>query len=85
MISVSTRDLGDGVEVRIRDNGNGIPRAVRDKVFDPFFTTKPPGEGTGLGLSICHEIVVRGHAGEIGFDTEEGQYAEFHVMVPRRP
>ncbi|WP_433933593.1 AAA family ATPase [Sorangium cellulosum] len=83
-IVISTRGCCDTVEVRVKDNGAGIPPALRDKLFMPFFTTKPPGEGTGLGLSISYDIVVSGHGGEIGFDTEEGRFTEFFVRVPRR-
>ena len=82
-ISIVTRSLGDRVEVRIRDNGDGIPESVRDKLFHPFFTTKPTGSGTGLGLSISHEIVVQGHRGEIRAESEPGEYAEFIVVLPR--
>lgn len=83
-VVVSTRGDGDTVEVRVKDNGDGIPPALRDKVFLPFFTTKPPGEGTGLGLFISYDVVVNGYGGEIGFDTEEGRFTEFYVRVPRR-
>jgi signal transduction histidine kinase len=84
-IRVTTRSLGDDeVEVRIRDNGVGIPKATRDHIFDPFFTTKAAGEGTGLGLSISYEIVVQEHEGEIAVDSEEGVYTEFVITVPRR-
>src|SRR5512143_668935 len=68
----ATRSLGDRVEIRIRDNGTGIPPEVREKMFNPFFTTKPAGEGTGLGLSISHDIVVKQHAGVIEVDTQPG-------------
>jgi signal transduction histidine kinase len=83
-ISVRTRDRGDRVEVRIRDNGGGIPAAVRDRIFSPFFTTKPTGQGTGLGLSISYDIVVKGHGGEIAFESEEGQFTEFVITLPKR-
>jgi predicted ATPase/signal transduction histidine kinase/tRNA A-37 threonylcarbamoyl transferase component Bud32 len=83
-ITVSTRSAGDHVEIRVRDNGAGIPTAIRDKVFVPFFTTKVASEGTGLGLSLSHEIVVRGHGGAIGFESEAGQFTEFCVSLPRR-
>ena len=66
------RDLGDRVEIRIRDNGTGIPPEVKDKMFNPFFTTKPAGEGTGLGLSLSHDIIVKQHGGSIEVDTEPG-------------
>jgi two-component system NtrC family sensor kinase len=82
-LSASTKDLGDGVEIRIRDNGTGIPPEVKDKMFNPFFTTKPAGEGTGLGLSLSHDIVVKQHAGTIEVDTEPGAFTEFRIVLPR--
>jgi len=84
MIHVRTVNLGERVEVRIHDNGTGIPATVRDRVFNPFFTTKPPGEGTGLGLSLSHDVVVGGHQGDLRVDSMEGQYTEFVVTLPRR-
>ena len=75
--------LGDSVEIRIRDNGTGIPPEVRDRMFNPFFTTKPAGEGTGLGLSLSYDIVVKQHAGSIDVDTEPGEYTEFRIVLPR--
>ena len=65
-LSASTRNLGDSIEIAIRDNGTGIPDEVKAKIFNPFFTTKPAGEGTGLGLSLSHDIVVKQHGGTIG-------------------
>ncbi|MDZ7266965.1 MAG: AAA family ATPase [candidate division KSB1 bacterium] len=82
-LSVSTKNFGDQIEIRIRDNGNGIPPEIREKIFNPFFTTKPAGQGTGLGLSISHEIVVQQHKGEIKVETEEGKFTEFVVRLPR--
>ncbi|MBX9844318.1 MAG: HAMP domain-containing protein [Xanthobacteraceae bacterium] len=82
-LAVSTRNLGDRVEIRIRDNGTGIPSEVKEKMFDPFFTTKPPGEGTGLGLSISHDIIVKQHAGSIEVDTQPGEFTEFRITLPR--
>ena len=82
-IIASTRNLGDRVEIRIRDNGTGIPRDVKERMFNPFFTTKPAGEGTGLGLSISHDIVVKQHAGTIAVDTQPGQFTEFAIVLPR--
>ena len=72
MLSASTKNLGNKVEIRIRDNGTGIPLEVKEKMFNPFFTTKPAGEGTGLGLSMSHDIVVKQHGGKIDVDTEPG-------------
>ena len=81
---VKTRRLGDRAEVRIRDNGTGIPRDILDKVFNPFFTTKPTGQGTGLGLSMSYDIVVAGHSGELVVDSEEGNFTEFILRLPYR-
>ncbi len=82
-ISAATRNLGDRVEIRIRDNGAGIPPDVREKMFNPFFTTKPAGEGTGLGLSLSFDIVVKQHSGSIEVDTQPGKFTEFRVVLPR--
>jgi len=81
-VRVSTRATATGVEVRIRDNGTGIPEAIRDKIFQPFFTTKPTGEGTGLGLSLSYDIIVKGHGGEIGVESEEGRVTAFSIKLP---
>jgi two-component system, NtrC family, sensor kinase len=83
-LGATTRNLGDRVEIRIRDNGSGIPPEVKEKMFNPFFTTKPPGEGTGLGLSLSHDIVVKQHAGSIEVDTQLGQFTEFKIILPRK-
>lgn len=83
-LSVRTANLGDRVQIRIRDNGNGIPPDVCEKIFQPFFTTKPPGTGTGLGLSISYDIVVQRHQGQIHVDTEVGQYTEFVITLPKQ-
>jgi signal transduction histidine kinase len=82
-ICVRTEDKGDNIEIRIRDNGNGIPDDIRDKIFDPFFTTKPTGQGTGLGLSLSYDIVVKQHSGEIKFETAEGKFTEFLITLPK--
>jgi GAF domain-containing protein len=82
-ITASTRDLGDAVEIAIRDNGTGIPDEVKAKIFNPFFTTKPAGEGTGLGLSLSHDIVVKQHSGRIEVATEAGVFTEFRIYLPR--
>jgi two-component system, NtrC family, sensor kinase len=79
----STRSLGDRVEIRVRDNGTGIPPEVKEKMFNPFFTTKPAGEGTGLGLSICHDIIVKQHFGSIEVETQPGEFTEIRVILPR--
>ena len=85
VLTVTTRDLGTAVEIRVRDNGIGIPPELRDKLFQPFFTTKPTGEGTGLGLSISYDIVTQQHQGGITVESELGQFTEFAVRLPRTP
>ena len=82
-LAAATKNLGDQVEIRIRDNGTGIPPEVREKLFNPFFTTKPAGEGTGLGLSISHDIIVKQHGGSIEVDTQPGEFTEFRIILPR--
>jgi signal transduction histidine kinase len=82
-LSVSTKNLNGKVEIRIRDNGNGIPTVIREKIFNPFFTTKPTGQGTGLGLSISFDIIVQEHRGEIRVETEEGKFTEFVLRLPK--
>jgi signal transduction histidine kinase len=82
-LSASTKSLGNRVEIRIRDNGTGIPLEVKEKMFNPFFTTKPAGEGTGLGLSMSHDIVVKQHGGKIDVDTKPGVFTEFIITLPR--
>jgi two-component system, NtrC family, sensor kinase len=83
MLSAATRNLGDRIEIRIRDNGTGIPEEVKEKIFNPFFTTKPSGEGTGLGLSMSHDIIVKQHGGSIDVETEPGLFTEFKIVLPR--
>src|SRR6476620_3912865 len=82
-LSATTKSLGNKVEIRIRDNGTGIPLEVKEKMFNPFFTTKPAGEGTGLGLSMSHDIVVKQHGGRIDVITEPGAFTEFIITLPR--
>src|SRR4030088_469558 len=82
-LKASTKSLGNNVEIRIRDNGTGIPLEVKEKMFNPFFTTKPAGEGTGLGLSMSHDIVVKQHGGKIDVDTMPGVFTEFIITLPR--
>jgi signal transduction histidine kinase len=82
-LTAATKNLGDKVEIRIRDNGMGIPLEVREKMFNPFFTTKPAGEGTGLGLSITHDIIVKQHSGSIEVDSQPGEYTEIRIVLPR--
>ena len=83
-LTVTTRDLGKAVEVRVRDNGVGIPHDIKDKLFQPFFTTKPTGVGTGLGLSISYDIVTKQHGGTIKVDSDVGRFTEFIVTLPHR-
>ena len=83
-LMAATRNLGESIEIKIRDNGTGIPFEVRERIFNPFFTTKPAGEGTGLGLSISHDIIVKQHGGSIEVDTKAGEFAEFRIILPRR-
>ncbi|GAA4424964.1 hypothetical protein GCM10023188_05410 [Pontibacter saemangeumensis] len=81
-VRLSTRQLPDQVEVRVRDNGTGIPENVRAKIFQPFFTTKPSGQGTGLGLSLSYDIITKGHGGELRVESREGEYTEFIIQLP---
>ncbi len=83
VVRVETRAEGDAVAVTVRDNGTGIPEAMRNRIFEPFFTTKPAGEGTGLGLSLSHDIVVKQHGGAFLVDSQEGVFTEFRVLLPR--
>jgi signal transduction histidine kinase len=82
-LRISTRDLGEQAEVRIRDNGPGIPKKHLEKIFEPFFTTKPTGEGTGLGLSLSHDIIVGMHKGEMKVETADGEFTEFIILLPK--
>jgi signal transduction histidine kinase len=82
-LKTSTKNFGDRVEIKIRDNGTGIPAEVKAKMFNPFFTTKPAGEGTGLGLSLSYDIIVKQHGGTIGVDTKPGEFTEFTILIPR--
>lgn len=82
-LAVWTKDAGSNLEIRIRDNGEGIPEEIRNKIFEPFFTTKPAGSGTGLGLSMSHDIVVQEHKGTLSVESEPGQYTEFVITLPR--
>ena len=82
-LKVATRDFGDAVEVRVRDNGPGIAHEIRDKLFQPFVTTKPTGEGTGLGLSIAWDIITQQHGGAIEVDSQVGEFTEFTMRLPR--
>jgi len=81
-VNISTKRVNNEVEIRVRDNGNGIPEKIMDKIFQPFFTTKPTGQGTGLGLSLSYDIITKGHNGRMYINTVEGQYAEFIIVLP---
>lgn len=83
VVTATTRDRGERIEIRIRDNGTGIPDDVKAKMFNPFFTTKPAGEGTGLGLSMSHDIIVKQHGGSIDVATRPGEFTEFTILLPR--
>ncbi len=83
VLKAVTKNLADRVEIRIRDNGTGIPADMIEKIFNPFFTTKPAGEGTGLGLSMSHDIIVKQHGGTIEVETETGRFTEFRIVLPR--
>jgi signal transduction histidine kinase len=81
-VTVSTKKTGNKIEVKVKDNGTGIPQKALDKIFQPFFTTKPTGQGTGLGLSLSYDIVTKGHGGELKVETKEGEYTEFSIILP---
>jgi signal transduction histidine kinase len=83
LVTVSTKNLGDKIEISVKDNGPGIPDEIKDKIFQPFFTTKPTGEGTGLGLSMSYDIITKGHGGNIKLETSEGTGTEFIVQIPK--
>jgi two-component system NtrC family sensor kinase len=82
VVEVSTRQVGGHVEIRVRDNGTGMPAEVQAKVFQPFFTTKPTGEGTGLGLSLSHDIITQGHGGSLTVQSQPGQGTTFSITLP---
>jgi signal transduction histidine kinase len=82
IVTVTTKKINGTVEIRVKDNGNGIPPKVLDKIFQPFFTTKPAGQGTGLGLSMSYDIVTKGHGGELKVETKEGEGSQFIIILP---
>ena len=84
ILSVNTEIDGDQFEIRIKDNGDGIPDLVAKQLFTPFFTTKPVGEGTGLGLSLCRNIIEKEHHGKMSFNSKEGEFTEFIILLPLR-
>ena len=81
-VTVATQKEGNKVQIRVKDNGNGIPDAIKEKIFQPFFTTKPTGQGTGLGLSMSYDIITKGHGGELTVETKEGQGTTFLISIP---
>ena len=81
-VLISTKKIDNKVVIVVRDNGNGIPSNIVDKIFQPFFTTKPTGKGTGLGLSISYDIITKGHGGELQVNTRESEFAEFKIILP---
>ncbi|MEI6456962.1 MAG: ATP-binding protein, partial [bacterium] len=81
-VVTSTKKVGDRIEIRIRDNGTGIPQHVIEKIFNPFFTTKPTGKGTGLGLSMSYDIITQIHKGKLEVQSKEGEYTEFIITIP---
>jgi signal transduction histidine kinase len=82
VVQVTTHQLNEKIEIRIKDNGTGIPEKVLEKIYQPFFTTKPAGEGTGLGLSLSYDIITKGHGGELKVETQEGNGSEFIIQLP---
>ena len=80
-VSVSTKKIDGHISIHVRDNGNGIPKTIVEKIFQPFFTTKPTGEGTGLGLSLSYDII-KAHGGELKVETKEGEGSEFMIELP---
>ncbi|NVK49746.1 MAG: GHKL domain-containing protein, partial [Cyclobacteriaceae bacterium] len=82
-VIVSSRKTETGIEISVKDNGNGIPDSVKDKIFQPFFTTKPTGSGTGLGLSLSYDIV-KAHGGELKVESKEGKGTKFTLIIPKK-
>jgi len=82
LVTLTTKNLGDKIEISVKDNGMGIPEEIKDKIFQPFFTTKPTGEGTGLGLSMSYDIITKGHNGELKVESIEGEKTEFIIQLP---
>jgi signal transduction histidine kinase len=81
-VTVTTKRMGDKIEIMVADNGNGIPQNIIDKIFQPFFTTKPTGQGTGLGLSLSYDII-KAHGGELNVQTKEGEGSQFYIILPK--
>ncbi len=82
VVTVSTKNLGNKIEISVKDNGSGIPTQIKEKIFQPFFTTKPTGQGTGLGLSLSYDIITKGHHGELTVDSREGEGSSFSIILP---
>jgi len=81
-VIITTRKLENTIEIIVKDNGNGIPDAIKDKIFQPFFTTKPTGQGTGLGLSLAYDIVTKGHGGTLTVSSIPGAETTFEIQLP---
>jgi signal transduction histidine kinase len=81
MVKVSSKLLEDNIEIRVKDNGTGIPEDIMEKIFEPFFTTKPTGEGTGLGLSMSYDIITKGHGGELKVESKKGEGSKFTIYL----
>ena len=81
-VAITTRNLGGSIEIRVKDNGDGIPSKIMEKIFQPFFTTKPTGQGTGLGLSLSYDIITKGHGGDLKAETKDGEGTEFIILLP---
>ncbi|HPH22105.1 MAG TPA: ATP-binding protein, partial [Haliscomenobacter sp.] len=84
-VTVSTKKLENAIEISVKDNGNGIPEVIKDKIFQPFFTTKPTGQGTGLGLSLAYDIVTKGHGGNLDVNSLIGEGTEFIIRLVFEP
>jgi two-component system NtrC family sensor kinase len=82
-VSISTKQHKNNIEIRVSDNGDGIPENLKEKIFEPFFTTKPTGEGTGLGLSLSYDIITKGHGGDLKVDTTKGKGTTFIINLPQ--
>ncbi|MEO1654630.1 MAG: HAMP domain-containing sensor histidine kinase, partial [Bacteroidota bacterium] len=83
-VTISTKTLEDNIEIRVEDNGTGMPESVKEKIFQPFFTTKPTGQGTGLGLSLAYDIITKGHGGSLELETEEGKGTCFIIQLAKK-
>jgi signal transduction histidine kinase len=84
-ITIRSSVVDNGVKIEVRDNGGGIPNAIRDRIFEPFFTTKPVGQGMGQGLALAHAVIVVEHGGKLVFETELGKGSSFEIFLPLDP